>query len=199
MKNRKIIMAMIILTINCLAHKSSLLDQNYRDFKGNFQKRTLYIRNIEITNEQGNLKKIQEDTLKSNIRILLENSKLYDSVLYYNDHHLINNSVTLDFKFKEYENTLSVDPYYFPLSIATLSLYIWFGGTIGNFESKIELELHSFDNLNKAEITKIYKDENVISDNIYDIWKSRRSIPQIKSKFIIYSIFEVLNKWNILV
>jgi hypothetical protein len=126
--------------------------------------------------------------------LLLENSKLFDSVLYYNEHQLIKNSVILDFKFKEYENTLNVDPYYFPLSIATLTLYIWFGGRIGYFESKIELELHSLDNSNGVEISQIFREENVISDNIYNIWKSRRSIPQIKSKLLLNSVIEVLNK-----
>ncbi|EOQ94784.1 hypothetical protein LEP1GSC195_1389 [Leptospira wolbachii serovar Codice str. CDC] len=181
-----------LILLNCLEHKSSLIDQKYKNSEINQIKKKIYIRNIEIISESGDLKTFQEQTIKSNIKNLLENSQEFESVAYYSDFPLANNSSIIDLKFLEYENKLQVDPYYFPLSLATLTLYIWFGGDIGNFDSKIKLELTTFNSQKKILAKKVFSDENIINDDIYDIWKSRREIPQLKSKFILNSIKEVL-------
>ncbi len=183
----------ILLLINCLAHKSSLIDQNYRNSDFYQVKKKIYLRKIEILNEVGDLKVFQEQTLKSNIKNLLENSKEFESVAYYSDFNITGNSVIIDLKFLEYENSLKADPYFLPLSVATLTLYTWFGGTIGYFDSKIKLEMNTYDSSNKLLVSKVFNDKNIVSDNIYDIWKSRRLIPQLKSKFILNSIRESLN------
>ncbi|MBM9546641.1 hypothetical protein JWG40_06400 [Leptospira sp. 201903074] len=178
---------------SCLSQKSSLLNQNLKPSDVEQKDVNIYIRKVEIVNEIGDLKKIQEETLKTNIKILLENTKIFKSVHYYSEFPVPSNSILLDFKFLKYENTLKLDPLYIPLSIATLTLYIWLGGTIVNFDSKIQLEVNSFDNNRNLIKSQVFEEENFIREFIYDPWRSRRIIPEKKTKFILNSVIQVTN------
>lgn len=182
-----------LMFLSCLSQKSSLLNQEYKPSDIDQKDIIVYIRKVEIINEIGDLKKIQEDTLKTNIKILLENSKIFKSVYFYSEFPISKNSIFLDFKFIKYENTLKLDPLYIPLSIATLTLYIWLGGSIVNFDSKIQLEVNSFDHNKKLIQSQVFEEENYIREYIYVSWRSRRLIPEKKTKFILNSVIQVTN------
>ncbi|WP_246834929.1 hypothetical protein [Leptospira kanakyensis] len=186
-------MILVIFTQNCLNHKSSLLDQHFKIKDTHYRNINLFIRKIEISKVDDDLKSLQEETIKSNIKILLEQSNLFKSVNYYSNFLNDENAIIVDLDFYQYDNHLRIDPLYFPLSFLTLTLYIWFGGNIVNFESKIKLEINSYDKNNKLLASKIFREENIINDNIYNPWKSRRIIPEIKSNFILKSVIEVTN------
>ncbi|TGK83287.1 hypothetical protein EHQ24_06700 [Leptospira noumeaensis] len=179
-----------LLTQFCLNQKSSLLNQNFKPPNSNQKELNIYIRNVELINEIGDYKNIQEETLKTNMKILLENTGIFKSVNYYSEYPISKNSILLDFKFIKYENTLKLDPLYIPLSIATFTLYIWLGGSIVNFESKIQLEVKSFDQNKQIIKSQLFEEENYIRDYIYEPWRSRRVIPEKKSKFILNSVIQ---------
>jgi len=97
-------------------------------------------------------------------------------------------------KFKKYENNLYLHPLYFPLSMITLTLYIWIGGTIVVHESDIDMQVDIYDNKYNLITSNEYNLKFKLNENIYNKSIPNREIPKLKSIFILNSITSSLNR-----
>jgi hypothetical protein len=181
-----------LLNMNCLIHKTSLLDQNFTFNEGNNNRRCLLLNKVSIIESDGEMKDILESLMRSNIKILLENSKSFQEVIYYSNVSISKDCYLIDIDFFEYENELTVHPNYFPLSIVTLTFYIWFGGPIVTYESKIKMNISVSNSENIKIKSESFEVNYNINDNIYNGWFSRREVPRLKSKFILESILKTI-------
>ena len=179
---------------NCISIKSSLLDQNLFYEKKVLKQNSILVRNVRVFDNDENLKNAYEMTMKSNIKILLENSKLFKNVEYYSKFSSKFNSVIIDIKFKKYENNLYLHPFYFQLSMITLTLYIWIGGTIVVHESDIDMQVDIYDNKYNLITSNEYNLKFKLNENIYNKSIPNREIPKLKSIFILNSITSSLNR-----
>jgi hypothetical protein len=183
-----------LMISNCISIKSSLLDQNLFYEKKVLKQNSILVRNVRVFDNDENLKNAYEMTMKSNIKILLENSKLFKNVEYYSKFSSKFNSVIIDIKFKKYENNLYLHPFYFQLSMITLTLYIWIGGTIVVHESDIDMQVDIYDNKYNLITSNEYNLKFKLNENIYNKSIPNREIPKLKSIFILNSITSSLNR-----
>ncbi len=183
-----------LMISNCISIKSSLLDQNLFYEKKVLKKNSILVRNVRVFDNDENLKNAYEMTMKSNIKILLENSKLFKNVEYYSKFSSKFNSVIIDIKFKKYENNLYLHPFYFQLSMITLTLYIWIGGTIVVHESDIDMQVDIYDTKYNLITSIEYNLKFKLNENIYNKSIPNKEIPKLKSIFILNSITSSLNR-----
>jgi len=88
-----------------------------------------WIGTVKLTDYSTENKSIVEDSLRGNITAYIQQTG------YFTETNTLpgktgNNDWILDFQFDQYQQNRSMHPAYFPLAIATATLYIWFGGPI---------------------------------------------------------------------
>ncbi|PJZ79298.1 transposase [Leptospira meyeri] len=87
---------------------------------------------VKVLNVVEDYRKDTEDGLTINLRSHLKQGKYFENVYLFNEEIPKNTEFErLQFEFTSYSHKRRIYEGYFPFAFLTLTLYIWFGGTIG--------------------------------------------------------------------
>lgn len=188
----KTILILLLLVVNCMYHRSALLDSSGYSANGAVISEDIVLRKIELAGDTEYDRSLLEMTLKANLKNTLEETKMFKSVRYYNKNDKEGNTKIIDIKFSRFENQMKVHPLYFPLAMLTLSIYIWVGGPIVTYESNYAAEVNVYNE--KSDLIKTINKQIEISENenIYNGWSSRRKRPEQRFYFIASAITDSL-------
>lgn len=148
-----------------------------------------WIGSVKITDASVENPQALSDSLRGNLKTYIKDSgcfRQFDSL----PGKTSAEDLVLNFKFDRYEQKRSVHPAYFPLSIITMTMYIWFGGPISIDETNLSGSLEVMDGSGKGllNVSSRIQDQHNVS-----IWSPDYMLPSgIKARSEL--IHDLLNK-----
>lgn len=188
----KIKQFILILTLFSLRsnyyYTATFIQPNNVKFNKKIEKRLL-IRNINIKKGSSfDNREILEIFMKTNLKLLLENSNIFEDVSYYSEHNHYKNTKIIDFEFQEYSNKINPTSSLSPLSLLTFG---YFGEYPETFDNNIILKIQIYNSEYSLENNSDYTFHESLGIRPQD--KSAfEKMPELRAKFIIDAITNIL-------
>ncbi|MDX1960455.1 MAG: hypothetical protein SFU98_17935 [Leptospiraceae bacterium] len=181
------VLCIVITLINCITvHDLSLT--NTKESKSEVNPIHLVIKDVKITDYDDDEKTLYESYFKSNLKNSFEKSKSFHSVEFYKKGKQYINSRIIDIELIDYKNKVYIHPLYFPLSILTLTIYIWVGGPVITYKQNYKIKIDVYN----EKLNKLNSTSNDFSfsknQNIYNSQDRTEEVIHNRFKFVLESI-----------
>lgn len=132
-----------------------------------------WINTVKITDSSVSNPVVLEDSLRGNLKSYIQSAgyfRQFDSL----PGKTAPDDLVLNFHFDAYQQERSIHPAYFPLAIATLTFYIWFGGPIAVDKSYLSGNLEIFDGVGHGllSVSSTIKEKHNVS-----VWSPDYALP----------------------
>jgi hypothetical protein len=194
MKLNKFLICFLLLFANCLSMPSTS-NLPSPTVQKNSLKEEILLEKINVLDSENIFgdKSAIEENLTLNLKNYLERGKYFEKVVLFTEKDSYLENKSFQFYFDTYAIKRKPYKWYFPLAIITLTMYIWFGGTITIDEVQMSggLEVKDSKN-NKVFITKkeIFEEREI---NLYSSEVSSPNSTSARGKFF----FEILEEYKI--
>lgn len=190
MKIQNIITAVLLFfALNCNYHYTATFVLPKNPLNTSSINEKILIRNVSLK-DSGFLdhSEILILPLKSNIKIFLENSNIFEHVAYFNKYELNSNSKIIDFEFEIYKNKINPKFNLNPIAIISFG---YLGGSIKTYVSELKLNILVYNSKNILENKgNFIFSESIEIDPNNNIAFER--MPELKSMFILNSLLHTM-------